>query len=71
MQQVAAGIRGAIPAGAGASVEQLDGKAGAGVAQPRRVQAYVCGPPGMTDALVEQLHALGLEEGQVHSERWW
>jgi len=48
-----------------------DGEAGAGATQGQGVQAYVCGPPGMTDAMVEQLHALGLEEGRVHSEKWW
>jgi len=36
------------------------------------VLAYVCGPPAMTDELVEVLRTeLGLSEGRVRFEKWW
>lgn len=36
------------------------------------VVAYVCGPAGMTDEVVDVLSkAEGMEQGRVLCERWW
>jgi ferredoxin-NADP reductase len=35
------------------------------------VTAYVCGPPQMSDGVVQALHGLGLADSAVHTERWW
>lgn len=35
------------------------------------VLAYVCGPPQMTDDISQTLLKLGLDQGDVHTERWW
>jgi ferredoxin-NADP reductase len=33
--------------------------------------AYVCGPPGMTDDVVQQLVESGVAPGDIKTERWW
>lgn len=33
--------------------------------------AFVCGPPAMTDAMVEELAGLGVPEPRIRFERWW
>lgn len=35
------------------------------------LDAYVCGPPKMTDAIVEQLQQLGLDSSCIRTEKWW
>lgn len=35
------------------------------------VDAYVCGPPQMTDDVVEQLKGLGLPAADIRTEKWW
>ncbi|TVT58802.1 oxidoreductase [Amycolatopsis rhizosphaerae] len=36
----------------------------------RRRDVYVCGPPGMTEAVLQTLHELRVPESQCHSERF-
>lgn len=38
---------------------------------PQDVDAYVCGPPQMTDSVVEWLQQLGVPPGSVRTEKWW
>jgi ferredoxin-NADP reductase len=39
--------------------------------KPQDVDAYVCGPPQMTDSVVEWLAQLGVPPDSVHTEKWW
>lgn len=40
-------------------------------AGPQDVHACVCGPPQMTDSVVEWLQQLGVPPGNVRTEKWW
>lgn len=45
---------------------------GEDIAARKGVVAYVCGPQGMTDAIVDELQGIeGVEKGNVLCEKWW
>lgn len=67
-QGAGAGVCAGAGEGAGtgqSSASTSYGSTGAGV------QAYVCGPPQMTDELTGLLQELGVAPGNVHLEKWW
>jgi NAD(P)H-flavin reductase len=42
-----------------------------GAARAQEVDAYVCGPPSMTDEVVGLLQKLGVPSSCIRTEKWW
>ncbi len=73
------GAAGALPAGAACAprlgredvAAALAAAAAAAGVRATDVTTFLCGPPGMTDALEQHLLALQQPAERIRLERWW